>query len=358
MNTAGIVASVLGRPAVIRDFDPSHWSELVRQARAAEMLGQLRATIHAAGMIREVPAQALHHLEVGWRLSLRHRAAVDWEVRHVRDALAELGLPVILLKGAAYCVAGYRAAEGRVFNDIDFLVPRASLAEVELRLIRRGWLPATISDYDQRYYRNWSHELPPMDHRSRGTVLDVHHTIVPPVSGILPDPDVLMQGASRVDVPGLEMFSVLAPPDMVVHSACHLFLGEFHKGLRDLYDLHVLMTDFGSEESFWTGLQARAVETGLALPTLDALIQTHRVFGTVVPEDVIHGLRAQVGKSPIAGVRAWMFDKVLRPPHPSCETRAVGFARWLAFVRSHWLRMPLPLLIYHLGHKALKGDTR
>ncbi|HRP75018.1 MAG TPA: nucleotidyltransferase family protein [Rhodocyclaceae bacterium] len=357
MNTTAIVASVLRHPPVIRDFDPSHWSELVRQARAAEMLGQLRATIHAAGMIPEVPARPLHHLEVGWRLSLRHRSAVDWEVRHVRDALGELGLPVILLKGAAYCVAGYRAAEGRVFNDIDFLVPKASLPDVEIRLIRRGWLPATISDYDQRYYRNWSHELPPMDHRSRGTVLDVHHTIVPPVSGILPDPDALIRSASPVDVTGLEMFSVLAPPDMVIHSACHLFLGEFHKGLRDLYDLHVLMTDFGREESFWTGLQARAVATGLALPTLDAMTQAHRVFGTAVPEDVMRGLRAQVGAISVPRVRAWMFDKILRPPHPSCDTRVVRFARWLAFVRSHWLRMPLPLLVYHLGHKALKGDA-
>ena len=43
---------------------------------------------------------------------------------------------------------------------------------------------------------------------------------------------------------------------------------------------------------------------------------------------------------------------VLRPNHPSCLAAGDGLARWLLFVRSHWLRMPPRLLIPHLVRKA------
>ena len=35
------------------------------------------------------------------------------------------------------------------------------------------------SAYDQRYYREWMHELPPLLHVRRQTALDVHHAIAP-----------------------------------------------------------------------------------------------------------------------------------------------------------------------------------
>ncbi|UUZ51357.1 hypothetical protein LP420_18985 [Massilia sp. B-10] len=39
---------------------------------------------------------------------------------------------------------------------------------------------------------------------------------------------------------------------MVIHSATHLFYdGEFDKGLRDLLDLHRLLTEFGATPGFW-----------------------------------------------------------------------------------------------------------
>ena len=353
---AGRLASTLADPRDAAALDPARWALLVRQARAADLLGQLRARLDEAGVLEAVPAPARRHLEIGWSLSLRHRAAVRWEAMHLRDALSELGITVVLLKGAAYCIAGNTAAMGRVFNDVDILVPRARLAEAEHCLIRAGWLPARVDAYDQRYYRRWMHELPPMEHKSRGTVLDVHHTIVPPTSGIVPDPAALIAGSLPLADPELQMFSVLAPEDMVIHSACHLFLGEFHKGLRDLYDLYRLFGDFARSEGFWERLTARAVETGLSRPLLDAMQQVERVFGLEAPACARAELIERDGRTLAAPLHAWMFEHVLRPDHPSCDCRASAAARWLAYARAHWLRMPLPLLAYHLAHKALLGQ--
>ena len=41
--------------------------------------------------------------------------------------------------------------------------------------------------YDDAYYRRWMHELPPLIHRERDRMIDVHHTILPLTARITPD---------------------------------------------------------------------------------------------------------------------------------------------------------------------------
>ena len=196
------------------------------------------------------------------------------------------------------------------------------------------------------------HEIPPLEHKHRATVLDVHHTILPPTSGIQPNPQDLFDAA--VPLSGeLSFFSVLGSTDMVIHSACHLFFGEFHKGLRDLHDLHLLLSDFGSDERFWGELVARANHLCLALPVLDALTQCRRLYHTVVPIEVFEKLRSLKTSPYPEFLRNWMFEHAFRPDHASAVSATTLIAQRAVFVRSHWLRMPLPLLAYHLTHKAI-----
>ena len=56
-----------------------------------------------------------------------------------RRALAPLDVPVILLKGTAYAAAGLEAGRGRSIGDLDILVPRAALPDVERALLAAGW---------------------------------------------------------------------------------------------------------------------------------------------------------------------------------------------------------------------------
>jgi hypothetical protein len=41
-------------------------------------------------------------------------------------------------------------------------VPRASLDAAERALVGAVWQMEALDPYDERYYRKWSHELPPM----------------------------------------------------------------------------------------------------------------------------------------------------------------------------------------------------
>ncbi|MCV2368002.1 nucleotidyltransferase domain-containing protein [Roseateles oligotrophus] len=347
-----LLTATLRQPERARRYGTRDWERLVWQSRAAELMAQLHLALDAADVLRLAPAEAQRHLNLAAEIAARHASAVQSELRELQEALHLLDVPVLLLKGAAYCVLANPASIGRIFNDIDILVPKLALPGVEQHLTWAGWHPSNTNAYDERYYREWMHEIPPMEHKNRATVLDVHFTILPPTSGIRPNPQDLFDSA--LQLPGeWSFFRVLAPTDMVIHSACHLFFGEFHKGLRDLYDLHRLLSDFSARAEFWPGLVARAQHLRLGLPLLDALQQCRRLYETQIPDDVIAVLQAQVRSPWPRFMRAWIFEHALRPAHASAFGPSTRLAHWMVFVRSHWLRMPLPLLAYHLAHKAL-----
>ena len=103
-----------------------------------------------------------------------------------------LAVPIVLLKGTAYVMADLPPARGRMLGDLDLMVPRDRIDEVERTLIAAGWLSAELNDYDQRYYREWTHEIPPLRHPDRDTEVDIHHTIVASTSRALVDAAALL----------------------------------------------------------------------------------------------------------------------------------------------------------------------
>lgn len=357
MSTAPVLLRVLRDPARLRDLSLADWDLLLRQARAAHLLARiaLLAQRHAPDAIAP---QAMPHFEGTLLLAQRHREAVEWEITQLGQALDSAGLPLILLKGAAYLAAGAPAAIGRSFADIDILVPRARINQAEAALMMHGWATSHHSAYDDRYYRAWMHELPPMQHGRRMTVVDVHHAILPTTASSKPDSARLIAAARAL--PGRPGVLVLAPVDMVIHSACHLFHEEeLEKGLRDLSDLDLLLRDFAALPGFWSELLARASELDLKRVVFYALHFSAQLLGTPVPTATLQAAgRFAPGPMTMRLMDA-LYGRALLPQHPSCSDGFTGPARRLLFVRAHWLRMPPGLLARHLFHKAavaIKGE--
>ncbi|MDZ7752591.1 MAG: nucleotidyltransferase family protein [Gammaproteobacteria bacterium] len=346
-----LCTTVFRDPRLVNSLGLGKWDLLAPQARQSNLLARLAVVLEENGLLSSVPPEVLDHLESARRLSERHVETVHWEVNRIQEALEPTGVPVILLKGAAYVLAGLPPAAGRIFSDVDIMVPKAAIPTVEKALRRRGWQSMHQDSYDQQYYREWMHEIPPLQHGFRQTVLDVHHTILPPTARLKPDPAALLAAAQPVK--GKEELYVLAPTDMVLHSATHLFHdGDLENGLRDLVDLDALLRHFGADDGFWDALVDRAHEQDLARPLYYALTQAPRYLGTPIPDATLRRIQEGRARPPVA----WLMDELLRrglaPNHPSCDDALTGVARWALYVRSHWLRMPLHLLIPHLVRKA------
>jgi hypothetical protein len=346
--SAPLLFQALGDPGRLPRLSVAEWDRLLREARRANALARIDALVADRGPGDRIPERARQALEGARLVADQQHRLVRWEVARIRRALDGLDVRLVLLKGAAYVHAGLPPARGRMFNDVDVMVPEDRLPQVEARLRAAGWTTLTLDPYDDRYYRAWSHELPPMHHPARGIVVDLHHNILPPVGRVNADARPLLEAAAAI-APGL---AVLAPADMVLHTAVHLFQsGELHSAVRDLTDLDALLRHFGRDPGFPDAVVARGRALGLGRPLYYSLRLARRLLGTHLPA----GIEERAG-APSAPVRAVMDGLVARAlvPRLHGETpRGAGLSRWLLYTRYHWQRMPAWMLARHLMHKAM-----
>jgi hypothetical protein len=273
--------------------------------------------------------------------NLARRQAL-WEADCARRALAGYPGKVVLMKGTAYVAANLPAGIGRSIGDLDIMVARDDLPVVEAALLDAGWEWVKPDPYDDRYYRDHMHELPPLIHRERDRMIDVHHTILPLTAGPTPDARAILDSAIALDN-GLH---VMAPTDMVLHSIAHLFAdGDLAGGLRNLWDISLLLRHFSeADELFWTELDVRAKTHGLVREKERALRLAARLYDTPV-------YRFSAGQTEFADYL--YVRRLLARDGFGRETRKL--TRFVFYVRSHWLRMPPLMLARHLWTKWRKG---
>ena len=349
-----LVCTALRQPQLLSAMTLANWEILVRQGRRAGLLARIACMLEARGSLDTVPAAPRAHLEAAMMLAEAQHAEALRELDCIDRALAGTGVRPVLLKGAAYVAAGLLPAMGRVFTDIDIMVPKSRLAEVEAALMSHGWATTHHSTYDQRYYRQWMHELPPLRHIHRQNVLDVHHAILPETARLKPSSAKLL--ASARPLTNSLRFSVLDDVDMVLHSMVHLFHNDdLSHGLRDLSDLDLMLRHHGRSASFWSKLVARAQELDLTRPLYYGLRYTGRLLGTPVPSDAVAAAGAAGAPGRFVarlGDRLWL--RALRPQHATAADSWTPLALFALYVRAHWLRMPPLLLLRHLTVKALR----
>lgn len=357
MHAKPLIVDFLRRPEDAGAFSENTTAELLlRQARRAHLLSRVAELRLDCG----TPLQServRHHLQSARLLCEANHRSVRWEMKQVLGILSERDIPVCLLKGSAYVAGGAAAARGRTFSDIDILVPKERLDETQHAFLANGWMYTKFDPYDQKYYRRWMHELPPLRHMERGTELDVHHTIVPPTAKI--NLDVKKIWATAIEVEGMPGLYVPSDLDLILHSAVHLFNdGEFENGLRDLSDIDLLIRACSQEANFWVHLLDRAVDLDLKIPLFHALRYASQLLGTPVTEEVNNRMKSWGPGTVRQPIMDALFLRGLMPDHPTCNDRWSGLARWLLYVRSHWLRMPPVLLVQHLTRKAFRRWKR
>jgi len=349
------IGLALREPCVLTGVSLLQWDSLIRQARHAELLSRLAVALQDNGILHKIDAAPRAHLEAALVVARAQEDAVWREVNYVARALSKLDLDIVLLKGAAYLFAGLPAAKGRVFSDVDILIPKRALPEVEAALMLHGWATTHHQPYDQRYYRRWMHELPPLRHVTRATLLDVHHAVHPETARLKPDSAKLL--AASIPLANHRRLHVLAPVDMVLHSALHLFQNEeLSHGLRDLADMDSLLRHFGEQPGFWQQITVRACELDLVRPLYYGLRYATTILDTPVPAQVLRA--AEIGRPPhlLHRLMDALFLRALQPDHAFASDRFTPWARRCLYMRAHWLRMPPLLLAFHLTIKAFRRN--
>jgi hypothetical protein len=323
--SAAVLVRALREPGSVIALDACGWNGLIAAARAERLIGTLAfrlADMAVPDAVRQILADARDE-------AAREAQTALWEADRMRAALAGLDVRAVLLKGTAYVAAGLKAGEGRFIGDLDILVARDRLDAVEAALIAAGWEWVKPDPYDDAYYRQWMHELPPMIHRERDRMIDVHHTILPLTARPAPDADALI--ADAVEAGG---FFVLSAEDRVCHAAAHMLAdGDLQGGLRNLWDIHCLLGEADPAR-----LEVRATLHGLS----PHIARARRLAGMVYGERGGLSLFDRLIVARLLARDGWG-----RPTRKPLEQ--------LFYIRSHWLRMPPTMLARHLWTKWRKG---
>ena len=337
MKEAMPLVNALRNPHSVLELNDGDWADLVSIARAESLIGTLAhrlKDIEISEAVRPVLEDAIGAHDLAEQQAL-------WEADCARRALTDYHGKVILMKGAAYVAADLKAGVGRSIGDLDIMVAREDLQQVEEMLLAAGWEWVKPDPYDDQYYREHMHELPPLIHKERDRMIDVHHTTLPLTARPSPDAQAMLDDAVQLES-GLY---VMSPEDMICHCAAHLMAdGDLAGGLRNLWDMHCLLSEFSKRDSeIWVLLEKRAKLHQLEKAVHRSVWHAHDLYGTDIPPFW--------QRKP-----AWngaFRKRLLARDGYGRETRTL--TRQAFYVRSHWLRMPPVMLTKHLWTKWRKG---
>jgi hypothetical protein len=356
------LVALMRDPSLAADVPADAWAGILSVARGEVMLGTLAHRLAD----QSLPTAVAAHLDAAARAADHAQKLALWEAEMCRRALEPVGIEPILLKGTAYAAAGLSNAAGRQIGDLDILVSRDRLDDVEAALLAAGWEWVKDDPYDQSYYRRWMHELPPLIHKERDRMVDVHHTILPLTAKPKPDAAAMIADAHDLplpiqfvnlyepeDDPEVPADPSVIPPvmgcrvlgrfDIVHHCVAHLMAdGELEGGLRNLWDFHCLVQEM-QRRTNGKYLKDLLYDTGrLYRPFKRTARLAHHLFGTPM----------YVRERLTLTDRLFLRRLLARDDWGREIHRPLRFA---FYIRGHLLRMPLPMLLRHLWIKWRKG---
>lgn len=337
--SAQMLVDVLRDPQKHAPLDGDQWAGLISIARAESLMGTLAHRLRDVDVSEQVRPQLKDAIGAH---DLASQQAL-WEADCARRALDGYDGKVVLMKGTAYVAARLDAGIGRSIGDLDIMVARGDLKQVEEMLLDAGWEWVKPDPYDDQYYREHMHELPPLIHRERDKMIDVHHTTLPLTARPMPDAQAMLNEAAKLE----NGLYVMSPEDMLCHCAAHLMAdGDLAGGLRNLWDMHCLLSQFSKEDpDIWTKLEKRAVDHQLEQAVRRSVWHAHDFYGTDIPPF----WQKSVPWSGAFRQRLLARDGYGRETHK--------LTRQVFYIRSHWLRMPPVMLAKHLWTKWRKGGS-
>lgn len=349
-----LLLEVTETPQKLNDLSIQQWEILIRYARNAKMLGTLAAwTKQYITSPSSLPDELTCLLEGEAVKSSSFQLVANWELDEIEHIFADSDFPIIVLKGGAYLRAKRPWHQGRRLSDVDLLISKQHIPEAEALLKRHGWTTdSKLSEYDEHYYRELSHELPPYKNPVRGIELDLHHNLIPPTSRIKFDANEVIERSIRLPNSRL---SVLCDEDMFIHSAVHLlFNDELRGGIRDIVDMKsiaeyaIKQSDSGSDNTFWQRLEARSRELKVTRPVYYAVSTLSHFF-----EQHSQAITPFELHSPNILLKSIMEYSVRDTLAPDINNAfKQGLPQLLLYIRSHWVRMPPLMLMKHLAYKA------
>ena len=336
----------------LEQLSKSEWNDLLRILRACSLTASFHKRLCREKLEHQLPDYCKSAFVSAVRFAEAQSRQTRIQALKICQLSADYNVPIIFLKGAAYTLGQTENSLGRLMSDIDICVAREHILQLEVALLKSGWTFKDIDEHDDKYYRAWSHELPPLKHDEDGVVLDVHHTLIPPIKGRILNVSDLLDSAVDDDV-----FPVPSMEWLVMHSALHLILNEdVENGLRDLTDIYLLLnSDKSNGENFCDNIEkARALfeREGFGVEWLILTKLLAHYFDSPIEADSTAKLPAY------AKLRLLCLKSAITPNFHFLRSTTDNILSFFNYVLGYQSKMPLSILTQQAIYKLYRNCTK
>lgn len=326
----------------------TNWEDSLFVLREAKLLATLYHSAKRKGCLNQYPDFAQKHLRSASVYASQQKLQVNFEAAELRELFEEIGVTALFLKGAGYALRDSLNSEGRICSDLDILVDKADLNNAEAHLRDNLWLPEALDEYDEKYYREWAHEIPPMMHLNRGTVIDMHHNLYLPISGRALDVTPFFTSREKTQ----SGCFVLEPSATVMHSIIHMFANEDSSSwMRDLVDITMLIQEY-ENDVFWEKLLKLAKQTKFEFEFVSCLYALIHYTDMQLPKEI----QAYIITYPLTRLQKWLIHNAIipaiAPEHEKTLSGKHRLAKQIVYFRGHWIKMPAFVLFKHFVLKS------
>lgn len=262
------------------------WEYLVRTALLHGMMPLLYWHLHRV-CPETVPAAVLDDLRGRFQQNARRNLTLTAELRAALELLGDHQIVAIPYKGPMLASAVYGNLALRQFSDLDILVHKSDVLRAKDLLISRGYQPTLqLTRTQETAYLESNHEY--VLWHERGVLLEVHWAFGPRLFSFAFDPEEVWTRAERTSLAGATVLT-LSPEDLLLilcmhHSKDAWIRLEWICGVAELIRRHDRMD--------WSRVIGRADRLGMRRMLLLGLNLAHDVLGAVLPDQLLHTVRA------------------------------------------------------------------
>jgi hypothetical protein len=323
-----LIAQELSHP----DLD---WNYLTAAASAHGIAPLIYHNLQRSGATSLLAQRAMETLRSSYYGNAARNSFLYGELHNVLKAFRDKQIEVVLLKGAALAETVYPNRALRAMSDIDLLVRKEKLTEVETRLLDVGYIlqdRVQGKEYQREHHYHWVFS------KRSGIDVEIHWHIKRPTGAFEIDTDELWKSAQAIKVAGVEA-AILSPEVLLLYLCQHFWKHNLNGGIRPLIDI-AQATGFYARKISWKEVARLSARWRMNPCAFLGFSLAGGLLGAPIPESFLKEIRpANFDKA----IMDWARERILGfGENPSFSPDLLRFV-WKGYgfnERLHALRKP------------------
>ena len=262
------------------------WDQLVSVSYAHGIAPLIYHSLVKSDVIGQVPATAAQTLRSSYYTNTARNSLLYDDLKRLLLALRQEKINAIVLKGAALAETVYAHRALRPMLDIDLLVRKEKVAEVETKLLAMGYF-LDERERSKRYYQQHHYHFPFT--KSSAISTEIHWHIKRPIDPFKIDIDGLWERSQPINIADVEAL-LFAPEDLVLYLCQHFWKHRLEGGIRPICDIAEVATYY-RDKIDWQRVASISAQWEMNSCSYLGLWLARELLDAPIPEELLRDLR-------------------------------------------------------------------